>query len=88
MDKKPDKSSSNKFINKGEQEVAPGKKIVTAACTKDNFKFKFLFEPWPLPILSNNSQQYWANNNQSCCVCLHVVLKNVEINEGNKSINV
>lgn len=70
MDKKPDKSSSNKFINKGEQEVAPGKKIVTAACTKDNFKFKFLFAPWPLPILSNNSQQYWANNNQSCMLRL------------------
>ena len=41
MDKKPDKSSSNKFSNKDEQEVAPGKKIVAAACTKDNFKFKF-----------------------------------------------
>ena len=35
MGKDLDKSSSTKIINWEEQEVAPGKKNVTAACLKD-----------------------------------------------------
>ena len=45
MDKKLDKSSSNKFINKDNQEVAPGKKIVTLLAPRTILNSSFCLIP-------------------------------------------
>ena len=45
MGKGLSKSSSNEIINKDEQEVAPGKQNMRAACSKDKREFQFFLSP-------------------------------------------